>query len=133
MKNYKGNTLLIELIIVLLFFALSQTVVVSMFAASHEKAERSSLLSASLMFSESLAERLSTEEKPDAALLEMGFAGGEGEYAYTDSRGFDVEVSMRREEKPAGEMLYITITASGNGEELVTLPVQQYLPKEVVQ
>ena len=48
MKNYKGNSLLIELIIVLLFFALSQTVVVSMFAAAHDKAEHSVMLSSAL-------------------------------------------------------------------------------------
>ncbi|MBE5777854.1 MAG: hypothetical protein E7331_00825 [Clostridiales bacterium] len=130
MKNYKGNTLLIELIIVLLFFALSQTVVVSMFAASHEKAEHSSLLSSALMYTEGVAERLSIEENPDTALLEMGYAGGDGNYAYTDPQGFDVSVSLRREEKAAGEMIYATITATGNGSELVSLPVQRYLPKE---
>lgn len=130
MKNYKGNTLLIELIIVLLFFALSQTVVVSMFAAAHEKAEHSSLLSSALVYTEGVAERLSIEENPDAALQEMGFAGGDGTYVYVNSEGFDVIVSVDREERPAGEMLCITVTASENGEELVSLPVQQYLPKE---
>lgn len=130
MKNYKGNTLLIELIIVLLFFALSQTVVVSMFAAAHDKAERSSLLSSALVYSEGVAERLSIEENPDAALLEMGFAGEDGTYVYANSDGFDVTVTINREEKPAGEMLCITVASSVNGEELVSLPVQQYLPKE---
>lgn len=130
MKNYKGNTLLIELIIVLLFFALSQTVVVSMFAAAHEKAERSSILSSALVYTEGVAERLSIEESPDTALTDMGFAGGDGIYVYANSEGYDVTVTVDREDKPAGEMLCITVTASKDGEELVSLPVQQYLPKE---
>ena len=133
MKNYKGNTLLIELIIVLLFFALSQTVVVSMFAAAHDKAEHSVMLSSALTFSESVAERLTLEDDPDAALQEAGFAGSDGIYTYTDPHGYDVQVTMRREEKPAGEMLYITVTALHNGEELLTLPVQNYMPKEAAQ
>lgn len=131
MRNYKGNALLIELIIVLLFFALSQTVVVSMFASSHEKAEKSSTLSAALLYSENISEQLSREAQPDTALQEMGFAGEDGLYFYSDAAGFDVQVSITRTEKPMGEMLCITVTALHEGEELLSLPVQNYLPKEV--
>lgn len=130
MKNYKGNSLLIELIIVLLFFALSQTVVVSMFAASNEKAEKSNILSSALIFSESIAERLCIEENPDTVLLENGFAGGDGMYTYTDPHGFDVQITLRRENKVAGEMMYIDVTALHEGNNLFTLPVQNYMPKE---
>lgn len=131
MKHYKGNMLLIELIIVILFFSLSQLVVVRLFAAAHEKAESSSLLSDALLYCEDVAERLSGAENPDAALLDMGFVGGDGQYVCSQERGFDVGVALSREGQAAGELLRATVTAGAKGETLFVLPVNRYLSKEV--
>ena len=130
MKNYKGNMLLIELIIVILFFSLSQLVVVRLFAAAHQKAADSGLMADALSYCEDVAERLSGESNPDAVLMEMGFVGGNGQYVYSSAQGFDAEISLSRESGPGGELLRAVVTARAKEQTLVTLPVSFYLAKE---
>lgn len=130
MKNYKGNMLLIELIIVILFFSLSQLVVVRLFAAANEKALGSAKLSSALCYVEDIAERLSQESNPDAALLRLGFVGGDGRYVISSQQGYDVQAVIQQTSQPAGDMLQTTLTAQAEGQTLLSLPVACYLPKE---
>lgn len=130
MRNYKGNMLLLELIIVILFFSLGQLVVVRLFAGAHEKAENSVLLADALLCCEDVAERLRTEDDPDGALLAMGFAGSSGQYVLSREEGFDVSVHLSRRKGPSGELLQAEVAARAKGRELLSLPAARYLAKE---
>ena len=132
MRNYKGNMLLIELIIVLLFFSLSQLVVVRLFAAAHEKAESSRLLSGALLYCEDVAERLSGQSNPDAVLLDMGFVGGDGRYVFSSEDGFDALVTLSRDDQAAGDLIRSEIKAEAKSQTLFTFPMTCYLPKEAI-
>ena len=130
MKRYQGNILLIELLIVILFFSLSQVLMVRVFASAHTKSYESVQLRRALMTCEDLAEQLSISEEPDALLLHQGFNGQDGSYVYTSEHGFDVYVLCHREEKPAGTLLSSTITAQKDENVIISLPVSLYVPKE---
>lgn len=130
MKQYKGNILLVELMIVILFFSLSQLVVVRLFLSAHEKATDARILSAALLCGEDVAERLAGEPNPDGALLGMGFMGGNGSYVRSDSDGFDLLVNLKRETGAAGDLIRSTVTAQANGKELFALSGAYYAAKE---
>ena len=130
MKRYQGNILLIELLIVILFFSLSQVVMVRVFASAHEKSHNSVQLRHALLACQDVAEQLSVSEEPDALLLRMDFNGEDGTYFRCDENGFDVYVHCQREETAAGTLLTSTVTAQKENREILTLPVSLYVPKE---
>ncbi len=129
MKNYKGNMLLIELVIVLLFFSLSQVAVVQVFAGAQRKAADSRVLYGALMAAEDVAERLCREPEPDAALTELGFMGENGIYILCDEAGYDLYVSLHRLQQPAGQLITANLTARQGERELFSLPSAYYLPE----
>lgn len=133
MKKYQGNILLIELLIVILFFSLSQVVMVRVFASAHEKSHESVQLRHALMACQDVAEQLSVSEEPAALLLSQDFSGADGSYFRCDEHGFDLYVSCQREETSAGALLISTVTARKDDKEILTLPVSLYVPKEGVQ
>ena len=130
MKRYQGNILLIELLIVILFFSLSQVVMVRVFASAHEKSHNSVQLRHALMVCQDVAEQLSVSDNPDALLLQLDFNGEDGSYFRCDKQGFDVYVHCSEEETAAGTLHTATITAQKDSREILSLPVSRYLPKE---
>ncbi len=130
MKRYQGNILLIELLIVILFFSLSQVVMVRVFASAHEKSHESVQLRHALMACQDIAEQLSVCEEPDALLLTLDFNGEDGTYFRCDENGFDLYVHSVREETPAGTLISSTVTARHEEKEILSLPVSLYVPKE---
>ena len=133
MKKYQGNILLIELLIVILFFSLSQVIMVRVFASAHEKSHESVQLRHALMACQDVSEQLSVSEEPSALLLSQDFSGGDGSYFRCDEHGFDLYVYCQREETPAGTLLSSTVTARKDDTEILSLPVSLYVPKEGVQ
>ena len=115
MKNYKGNMLLIELVIAILFFSLSQVAIVQVFAAAQQKASDSRALHAALMAAEDVAERLSREDEPEAALLGMGFMDKDGGFVLSGG---------------AGELISATVSARREDVELLALPCAYYVAEE---
>ncbi|MBE5801433.1 MAG: hypothetical protein E7319_04010 [Clostridiales bacterium] len=130
MKRYQGNILLIELLIVILFFSLSQVLMVRVFASAHQKSQDSGMLRHALLACENVAEQLSVSEEPDTVLLRLGFNGQDGQYLYCHEKGFDVYVTCQRQDQPGGELLSSTITAQKDDDVILTLPVSFYVQKE---
>lgn len=130
MKRYQGNILLIELLIVILFFSLSQVLMVRVFASAHEKSRGSVQLRHALMVCQDVAEQLSASDNPDALLLRLNFTGESGSYFRCEEQGFDVYVHCAEEETTAGTLCTATITAQKDDREILTLPVSRYVPKE---
>lgn len=126
MKNYKGNMLLIELVIVILFFSLSQVIIVQVFAASQQKATESRIAHAAMMAAQDVAERLVGENKPGQALEGMGFTRTEDFYMRDNGDGFQLNVSLRALEQPAGTLYSATVNAMRDGVELLSLPSVYY-------
>ena len=130
MKRYQGNILLIELLIVILFFSLSQVVMVRVFASAHQKSHDSVQLRHAMMACEDIAEQLSVSEDPDLLLMQLDFTGEDGSYFRCDEHGFDLYVQHHREETEAGTLLSSTVTAQKDDKEILSLPVSLSVPKE---
>lgn len=126
MKHYRGNMLLIELVIVLLFFSLSQVVVVQVFAAAQKKAVDSRITHAALTMAQDVAERLSCVDEPEGLLNELGFAECDEAYVLTDGGGFELCAQVARTGQSAGVLKTVTLTATRGGEVLFAFPCATY-------
>ncbi len=132
MKNYKGNMLLIELVIVILFFALSQVVLVQVFAEAQRKTVHTSKLNKALITAQDIVEQLCNNPDPDVTLAQVGFVGGvAGSYVFSNQDGVDFFATISRLSQPQGEMVTVKLTAKLEDQALFTLPSVQYFATEV--
>jgi len=138
----KGDVLLTELVIVILFFSLVAVTVVQMFTAARQRSAHSELLERALIAAEDWAERLYSARDPAGMLADAGFAPADGAdedgavLALADERreGLIVKARVGPESlTEAGRLFSATVSIFSTGREagddpLVALPVVLYLP-----
>ena len=73
MKTSRGNTLLVELTVVILFFALSQAIVLQVFAKAQQVNRETEVLHGALTQARDVAETLAVSDDAEPALAAMGF------------------------------------------------------------
>ena len=128
--NNRSNALLVELLIVILFFMLASTVLIRLFGAAREQSARAEQVAELLGRSQNVADRLIAAEEPEAALAEMGFSEEDGLWVQ-ELASARLEVLVRREEGAAGTMFRQQVTARNReGEELLSLTADRF--REVI-
>lgn len=132
MRTYKGNVVLIELVIVLIFFALSQVAIVQVFAAAQQKTNESRLLNEALLTAQDAAEQLALSDDPEALLSGLGYAQQDGLYRYQSPAGYAVVARITRLTQPNGALVSVQLSAQQGDATLFTLPVNRYAPGEVL-
>ncbi|MCL1963764.1 MAG: hypothetical protein FWF69_01715 [Firmicutes bacterium] len=147
-KVSRPNTLLLELVIVLLFFSLSACVILQLFVAAHDKSVRSVVGSWALMEAEDIAEKFAASQADkDTFFAQADWRPrGEGYERYVEANGRALLCLVAGETRntPAGYLDDLTLTLyktqtppSGSGEmprcitidgehPLVTLPLTRY-------
>lgn len=122
----KVNALLIELLIVLLFFTLSQTIIVQVFADAQQTNHKAEMLNRALSFSQDAAEMLAVSDKPEETLQSLGFYKENGIYRYTVDAHYRLTADIARFTQPAGVLTTVTLCAYRDAEILFTLPAPHY-------
>jgi len=131
----RSNVLLVEILIAILFFMLSATVLVRVFVTSRNLTVRSGVEGAALAEAQNVAEALYTSEDVDATLSEMEFASSHG--AWTKNCGdYTLYVIGATQSTDAGELWTGTVSAfyrlrnpdvaRQEDEELFSLPCARY-------
>ncbi len=121
----RSNALLVELLIVVLFFMLASTVLLQVFATARNQSARAELLAEAATQAQNVAEELYAAAEPDQALAGMGFAQQDGLWT-REGKGFTTAVTLSREETAAGVMHRQQVQVTAGGETLLTLPVSRY-------
>ena len=130
MKNgSRANALLIELLIVILFFMFAATTLVELFGAARERSRRAEILSAAALASQNAAEALYDAEETEPWLKEMGFAQEENGWIREED-GYALRVTEEKNETEAGVLRTVIIAAEYDGETILALPSVRYLEKE---
>ena len=130
MKNHKGNMLLIELVIVILFFALSQFVIVQVFAETQQRNLNTNRLNQSIVFVENIIERLCNERDPEEILLKANFIKENGIYIHTLLVDVMYRAKVSIEKQTSGELVSVELSAIQGDNILYTIPSVQYFTKE---
>ena len=121
----RSNALLVELLIVVMFFMLSSTVLLQVFSTARGQSTLSGKLTQALNAAQSLADRLYAAPDAESMLEEMGGSQEEGLWRLPGD-GYDLTVSISREQQPFGELQRCRVQAVSNGETLVDLPAARY-------
>lgn len=128
MTNGKRQSmLLVEIVIAVLFFALSATVILDMYAAAYAKSALAGAQSAATTDAQNLAEQLKTAEDWPSLLTGAGFDAADG--AYTLERdGYRLAVTANEENAGAGTLRTAEICALRGEASLLTLRAVRYEP-----
>lgn len=130
-ENRSQRTLLVEILIAVLFFALCATVLLRTFVSAKECSRRAGIDNVALMEAQELAERLYVSQNWEALLAEDGFAEGDGLWL-RDEEDYQLSVRLDTEETPAGVLGIATIRATRGDWLIVELPSARYWPQEAI-
>jgi hypothetical protein len=126
MPNRQNRTLLMELVVVVLFFALSQAVILQVFAKAEQINRNAQIQNHALIQAENVAETLAVSDDAQQALLSLGFARDGDVYTLTDTEGYRLQATVSRLSQPAGEWVTVDLKAYRQELELFTLPAVRY-------
>lgn len=124
-KSNRMGTLLVEILIATLFFALSASVVLQVFSATRRQsvfAEENNRIQSEI---QNLAEQCKHDD-PDMVLKEFGFLQNEGIYVY-DGEIYQYTVVIDEIPKDAGVLRKISFEAKIDDQTVLRLPVARYV------
>ncbi len=124
-RHNRSNALLVELLIVIIFFMLSSTVLLRVFATSHMQSERAGLITRALTEAQNAAETLYAAPDTESALMQMGFADQNGTWTL-EKDGYCLSVVLTPQISEAGTLQRCAVSAFSGEDELFTLPVTHY-------
>ena len=126
MRTGNGSkALLIELLIVLLFFMIAATVLLQLFSTARNMSERAEVLAEATDEAQDLAEQLYAAGDPEQMLRELGFAEDTGLWRREEER-WRIELRFEPEETEAGLLRRAEIAVLSGEEPLLTLPWTRY-------
>ena len=127
--RYKGNLVLLELLIALAIFAISTVIGAGVLASAYKISVDSHRTTDALFIAQGWAERIAAAEDPLAPLRAADPDFGDG--CRFEENGFTIEAEINPEATGAGTLYGIRIKVSRAGEELIALPAGRYVPEEV--
>jgi Tfp pilus assembly protein PilV len=127
--RYKGNLVLLELLIALAFFAISAVIGAGVLASAYKISVDSRRTTDALFIAQGWAERIAAAEDPLSPLKAEDPDLGDG--CRFEENGYTVEAEISPEPSGAGTLYAISIKVSRSGEALVSLPASRYVPGEV--
>ena len=126
-----ANVLLLELVIVILFFMLCVSALVEVLGTARLKSAGAKTGTDALLLIENLEERLAASADAAEELAQAGFAEEDGAWILRDGR-FVITARESAEPTEAGSLRTVTFSAEQeNGTKLFELPVVNYIPGEV--
>ncbi len=131
-KHSTANILLIELVLVILFFMLCVATIVEMFGTARVKSAYAKAGSQAMLIVENLEERLAGADNAEAELEKDGFVLEDGVWTLRRD-AWTLTAAEAEERTGAGTLRTVTFSAEQkNGTKLFELPVVNYLPGEVI-
>ncbi len=116
-ENSTSNALLTELIIVILFFALTAVTALQLFVGANQKSQTNQSAQEAMLCATNWAEKLTGQTDPASLLLASGFAQDDsGLYSLREGE-YMVQVSVTTEQKPAGVLMHASIVTQRSVED----------------
>lgn len=134
-KTRKPNAMLIELVIVILFFSISAGIILQLFVAAHDRSKQSTVDTCAVLMAEDLAECIAASTLPmDVFLAEDGWTRAGERHTKTaaasNERPLALTLDGLTEESAAGTLDVLTLSIADGERTVVTMPINRYLPKE---
>ena len=126
MRDHRNHMLMIELAIVLVFFAVTQAITLQVFAKAQQMNRDAATVNRALTDAEEAAETLSVSQDPESALALLGFSQTADGWQTDSGKGYRLTATVDRLMQPAGVLVSITLRAYQGDAELFTLPTRLY-------
>lgn len=110
-RSNQLNTLLMEIMIAVLFFALCSTVIMDVFVGAHNQSVRAGVQAQALAAAQNLSDGLYAAEQREELLLENGFEADESGVFTRECDGYTLSVALGEERTAAGRIETAEITA----------------------
>ena len=121
----RSNALLVELLIVVMFFMLAATVLLKVFSGAASQGNRAGMTIEAMNGAQNVAESLYSAEDPEKALREMGFALDGGVWSRNDG-DFVIEAVTQKTDRAHGVWYGQEVRVIAEGERMFTLPCSRY-------
>lgn len=131
-KHNQLRTLLVEILVAVLFFALSATILLEVFVGARNQSVRAEVTNEALFAAQNLADRLYEAEDAEALLRADGYAQAEGAWTL-DCGAYALTVTLAEERLTGGVLRGARVEAVRGGETLLTLPCARYQAEEVAR
>ena len=130
MKNgSRANALLMELLIVILFFMFAAMTLVQIFGMSQSRSRQAMAANDALLEAQNMAETLYDAEDTESVLTEMGFTRN-GEAWTLENGEYTLVVTEMLEETKTGVLRSTRVDAVYGEKTVISLPATRYLEKE---
>ena len=124
-SRQRSNALLLELLIVVMFFMLAASVLLRVFATARSQSVRAERITLAANAAQNLADSLYAARDPEDCLRQAGFTR-EQDLWVLPGEDFDLRVTATEEAYPAGVWRRQQITALWQEDLLLTLPCARY-------
>ena len=131
-RGGRQSSLLAEIVIAVLFFALAATVILDIFAMAYGQSAYAGALNASMADAQNLSERLYASDDAQTLLESEGFVEEDGTWML-EKESYELHVVLSSEETGAGELRTAHIAVLRGDDTLVELPCARYFPREVTR
>lgn len=122
----RSNALLVELLIVVMFFMLASTVLLQVFAEAHRQSDRAELISGSLAEAQNIADRLYAADDAQAALAQLGFVCGD-DHCMLEKGALQFEARIADEADAHGIFRRQEVLVKTEDGVLFTLPCSRWI------
>ena len=129
-KHNQLRALLVEILIAVLFFALSATTLLEVFVGAHTQSVRAEVTNEALFAAQNLADRLYSAEDAEALLTQDGFLKEENAWTL-DCGAYALAVTLGEERAAGGAIRSAQVLAQYGEDTLLSLPSVRYTPEEV--
>ena len=124
-RNHYGNVLLVELLIVVLFFMLSSTVLLQLFASARNQGAKAETLTEATVLAQNIADTLYASDETETTLAGMGFSSDGNRWVLPGEK-LTAAVDYTRERTEAGILNRYSVSILSGEELLITLPGARY-------
>ena len=122
----RSNALLVELLIVIMFFMLASTVLLQVFAAARSQSARAELITRTLSEAQNIADRLYAADDPEVLLSSLGFTKQSDCWLQQDEVR-QIEAHISDETGEYGTFRRQEVRIISEGETLFTLPCSRWM------
>ena len=121
----RSNALLVELLIVIMFFMLAATVLLQVFSGASGQGTRAGITTQALNSAQNVAERIYMASNPEETLRELGFTAADGVWTRDDG-DFRIEAVSEKTDRGHGVWYGQEVRVLLSDESLLTLPCSRY-------
>ena len=121
----RSNGLLVELLIVVMFFMLSATVLLQVFTTARTQSEKAGRLNRAMNAAQNVADQLYAGSDAVQTLKDLAFADQGGQWLLSGD-DYDLVVAIEDDEMEFGVLHRFDVSAVKDGETLLTLPAARY-------